>query len=132
MDIYADIILDLWRNPANFGQLDNADLEAYELNPLCGDEIKIQIKLKGLNGQSKVKDCKFTGNGCAISVASTSLLTEFAKDKSLPELVKITEKDIFKFLGIEIGPQRIKCAILPLAVLRKAVNSFDEKIEGAN
>lgn len=130
--IYADIILDLWRNPQNFGNLPNPDLEAYELNPLCGDEVKIQIKLKSSNGQSRITDCRFSGNGCVISVAAASLLTEFVKGKRLGDLAKLTGNDIISLLGIQIGQQRIKCATLALQTLKKALNSFDEKVEGSN
>jgi len=132
MDLYADIILDLWRNPQNFGELKNADLQAYELNPLCGDEVKIQLKLKSNAHKNMVEKAQFTGNGCAISTAAASLLTEFVKDKKLSELRRLTDKDIVSLLGIEIGPQRIKCAILPLITLKKALRNFDEKVESSN
>lgn len=136
MNLYADIILDLWRNPQNFGELENPDLEAYELNPLCGDEIRIQLKLKptanrlqttAVNGRqfAEVARAAFTGNGCAISTASASILTEFIKGKKLIELAKLTEKDIISFLEIEISAQRLKCAILPLITLKKAIANFD-------
>lgn len=132
MNLYADIILDHWRNPQNFGELKNSDLAAYELNPLCGDEVKIQLKMKTANCQQQIADCKFTGNGCAISTAATSILTEFIKGKKLIELAKLTEKDAISLLGIEIGPARLKCAILPLIVLKKALIIFNEKIESQN
>lgn len=130
MNLYADIILDLWRNPQNFGELNSADLEAYELNPLCGDEVKIQLKLD--DKRLAISDTRFIGNGCAISTAATSLLTEFIKGKKLSELMKLNEKDVIFLLGIEVGPQRIKCAILPLITLKKALRNFYEKAQGKN
>lgn len=132
MNLYADIILDLWRNPQNFGELANCDFEAHELNPLCGDEVKIQLKLKKANGRQQVADCKFTGDGCAISVATASMLTEYAKGKKLADLAKLTDRDVISLLGIEIGPQRIKCATLSLITLKKAIAGFNEKIESEN
>ncbi len=126
MDIYTDIILDLWRNPVNFGKLSNPDFEAYGLNPLCGDEISIQLKLD--DKRLAISDTRFTGNGCAISTASTSLLTEYIKGKELAELVKLTEKDIISLLGVKVGLARLKCVILPLITLKKAINYFNEKI----
>lgn len=132
MNLYADIVLDLWRNPQNFGELENPDFEAHELNPLCGDEVKIQLKLKKTDGRQQVDCCKFTGNGCVISVAAASLLTEYIKGKELTELTKLTEKNVISLLRIEIGFQRIKCAILPLIALKKAINGVDEKIKSQN
>ena len=132
MNLYADIILDLWRNPQNFGELGDYDFEAFELNPLCGDEVKIQLKLKKANGRQLIFDCKFTGDGCAISVAAASMLTEYAKGKRLIGVAKLTDKDVISLLGIEIGPQRIKCAILPLIALKKAIANSNEKIESPN
>ena len=130
MNLYADIILDLWRHPQNFGEMENPDLAAFELNPLCGDEVKIQLKLD--HRRLTINDSRFTGNGCAISQASASLLTEFAKGKKLNDLTKLAEKDIISLLGIKVGPQRIKCAILPLITLKKALASFDEKTASQN
>lgn len=130
--LYADIILDLWRNPANFGEIKKPDLSAYELNPLCGDEIKIQLKLTTNHKLrfTKISQAKFSGNGCAISQASASLLTEFIKGKKLADMAKLTEKDLIELLGIEVGPARIKCVILPLIVLKRAISSNEKKTQG--
>ena len=153
MNLYADIILDLWRNPQNFGEMLKPDLEAYELNPLCGDEIRLQLKLKPLTDYSLrttaknnkrsakavdgrrfavVERAAFTGNGCAISMAAASLLTEFVKGKKGSDLAKLSEKDVISLLGIEVGPQRIKCAILPLIALKKAISPNGKKAQGQN
>lgn len=151
MNLYADIILDLWRNPQNFGEMQNPDFEAYELNPLCGDEVRIQLKLVSSikpssrghstelnrspqaegNHESRIEGAVFTGNGCAISMATASLLTEFAKGKKLNDLTNLAEKDITSLLGIKVGPARIKCAILPLIALKKALAS-NEKAQSSN
>lgn len=130
MNLYAEIILDHWRNPQNFGQLRNPDVEAYEFNPLCGDEIRLQLKLKANSQKPKarIEQVRFSGNGCAISTAAASMLTEYVKGKKLAELTKLTERDVISLLGIEIGPQRIKCATLPLIVLKKGVESFLQRV----
>ncbi|MCP8320882.1 MAG: SUF system NifU family Fe-S cluster assembly protein, partial [archaeon] len=113
-DMYAEMIIDLYRHPMNYGKLENPDIKAKDTNPICGDIIEIQIKLnKGV-----VKEVKFNGKGCAISQASASLLTEMIKGKKINELKKLDKKDILDALGIEIGPVRLKCALLPLKVLK--------------
>ncbi len=119
-DMYADMIIDLYRHPVNFGKLENPDIKAKDSNPLCGDVIEIQIKLnKGI-----AKEVKFNGKGCAISQASASLLTEMIKGKKIDELMKLDKKDILDALGIEIGPIRLKCALLPLKVLKMGIYSY--------
>lgn len=116
-DLYRAQILDLYRNPQNFGEMKNPDLEAYELNPLCGDEVKIQAKLK----DSYVFDVRFTGNGCAISQASASMLTQMIKGKKVDDAARIEKEDLLLELGINPGPPRLKCVLLPLYAWRKAL-----------
>jgi len=119
-EMYAEMILDLYRHPMNYGQLENPDVKAKDSNPLCGDVIEIQIKLnKGV-----VKEVKFNGKGCAISLASASLLTEMIKGKKIDELKKLDKKDILDALGIELSVIRLKCALLPLKVLKMGLYSY--------
>ena len=113
LDMYAEEILDNYRNPKNFGKMENPDVVYKELNPLCGDEYEFQLKLEG----EIVKDVKFRGDGCAISMASSSMLSEFVKGKSVSELERLTPDDVFKLLKISVSPARMKCALLSLSVL---------------
>ena len=85
MDAYMENILDHWRNPRNSGILKNADISFLDTNPLCGDEIKIQLKLN----QNKVEDVMFTGRGCSISQAAADLLSNHIRGKSLDEIKRI-------------------------------------------
>ncbi len=120
--VYRELILELYRHPLNYGRLEDAEARAKDSNPLCGDEIEIFLKL---DSEGKVLDVKHDSHGCAISQASTSLLTEMVKGKNLKELVSLDKSSILKALGNpELGPVRIKCALLPLKVLKMATYSY--------
>jgi len=121
-DIYRELILDYYRNPRNFGKLEKFDIDARDTNPLCGDEVEIQIRVGG--GQ-RIEDIKFVGKGCAISQASASMLTELAKGKKLDWVKEVTKEDIFKMLGNpDLGPSRVKCALLGMKVLKTGVYGY--------
>jgi len=121
-DIYREIILDYYRNPRNFGRLEKFDIESRDTNPLCGDEIEIQIKV-GV-GQ-KIEEIKFLGKGCAISQASASMLTELAKGKQLGWVKQLSKEDVFRMLGNpDLGPSRVKCALLGMKVLKTGVYGY--------
>ena len=111
---YREYILDHYKNPRNFGRLENPDVSHEELNPLCGDVIGIDLRVK----DGRIDDVRFHGRGCAISQASASLLTERIKGMSLEEAKKIGKEDVLDELGIEISAARIKCALLSLKVLK--------------
>ncbi|MBI4281506.1 iron-sulfur cluster assembly scaffold protein [Candidatus Uhrbacteria bacterium] len=115
--LYREQILGHWRNPQNFGKLDHPTNEAFENNPLCGDEIGIQLNVK--NGV--VEDIRFHGVGCAISIAATSLLTEVIQGKKMGELKNIKKEDVFNLLGVTPSPSRVKCALLGWSVLQKVL-----------
>ncbi|HME18793.1 MAG TPA: SUF system NifU family Fe-S cluster assembly protein [Nitrososphaerales archaeon] len=121
-DIYKEIILDYYRNPRNFGRLELFDIASHDTNPLCGDEVDIQIKV----GDGKtIEEIKFFGKGCAISLASASMLTELAKGKDLEWVKQLSKEDILKMLGSpELGPSRIKCALLGMKVLKTGVYGY--------
>ena len=119
-DIYKDIILDYYRNPRNFGDLPDPDVRAKDSNPLCGDIIEMQLKIR----DGKADDIRFKGKGCAISQASASMLTEAVKGKTLDELKTMGKTDVLELLGIDPGPTRIKCALLGLKVLKLAVYGY--------
>ena len=118
MDLYSEIILDHYKNPHNYGSLKNPTLSAEDVNPLCGDKIRIDLKLDSKN---KVENVGFSGEGCAISQASTSMLTDELLGKSLKEINKLTNEDIYKMIHVPLTPARIKCAILSLVVVKKAI-----------
>lgn len=121
-DIYKEIILDYYRNPRNFGRMEKFDSSARDSNPLCGDEIEMQVKFEG----SKISEVRFVGRGCAISQASASMLTEIAKGKDFEWVKNLSKEDILKMLGNpDLGPSRIKCALLGMKVLKQAVYSYE-------
>jgi nitrogen fixation NifU-like protein len=120
-NIYREIILDYYRNPRNFGYIENPDIVFRDSNPLCGDELEIFINIK----DNKVNDVKFGGKGCAISQASASILTEMIMGKDLEYLKKLSKEDILESLGlVALGPARIKCALLSLKVLKFGIYSY--------
>jgi nitrogen fixation protein NifU and related proteins len=115
-DFYRDYILDHYRNPRNFGQLEHPDAQAEDLNPLCGDQIRIQLRVD----DGVISDLKFSGKGCAISQASTSMLTEAVKGMKLEDVAKLSKDVVLDNVGIGISPTRLKCAMLGLRVLKSA------------
>jgi nitrogen fixation protein NifU and related proteins len=121
-DIYREIILDYYRNPRNFGKLEKFDIDSRDTNPLCGDEIEMQVRVG--DGQ-KIEEIKFTGKGCAISQASASMLTELAKGKQLEWVKQVNKEDVFEMLGNpDLGPSRVKCALLGMKVLKTGVYGY--------
>ncbi len=116
--MYSEIILDRYRYPHNYGKLTSPDIVVKELNPLCGDAIEFYIKLNG----EHISEIKFSGSGCAISQASTDILTDSVKGKSLDDIKKLDRDFVLELLGIEISPVRLKCALLPLVALKVAVS----------
>lgn len=122
-DLYAQQIIELWRNPLNQGKLEQADACVNETNPLCGDEIELCLKLDGLGKKktdSTVTDVKFSGHGCAISQACASLLTQDMKGKKLSEILDYSPKHVRDLLGVDISAARVKCAMLPLRAVKEA------------
>ena len=111
---YREYILDHYKNPRNFGRLERPDVTHEEDNPLCGDVVGMDFRIK----DGVIEDVRFHGRGCAISQASASLLTERLKGMTLDEAKKIDKQDVLRELGIDISPARIKCALLSLKVLK--------------
>ena len=115
--IYKDLILHHWRNPKNFGKLKNPSKIAFSENPFCGDRIKMEAKIK----KGKIKEIKFSGKGCIISLATASLLTEHVKGKEILKLKNLDKEFILNLIGLKLGPTRLKCALLPLEVFQKLI-----------
>ncbi|CAN5792051.1 SUF system NifU family Fe-S cluster assembly protein [soil metagenome] len=120
-DIYREQILDLARNPVNQGTLDPNDASYQDTNPLCGDRVRIDLRI---SDEGIINDIAFSGRGCAISQASASLLTEMAMGQSVAAAAEISKDDMLDELGVEISPARIKCALLGLHVLRIALDEY--------
>lgn len=113
-DLYKEVILDHYKHPHNQGTLPDATNTYEDSNPLCGDRIRMEMIIE----DGVIADIKFTGKGCAISQASASMLTDEIKGKSLDELQAIDKQTVLDMLGIPLGPSRIKCALLPLKVMK--------------
>ncbi|HEY8322483.1 MAG TPA: SUF system NifU family Fe-S cluster assembly protein [Candidatus Baltobacteraceae bacterium] len=116
-DFYRDYILDHYRNPRNFGTLERPDATAEDLNPLCGDQIRMDVAVAA---DGTVSDVKFSGKGCAISQASASMLTETVKGMKLEDVARLSKETVLENVGIGISPTRMKCAMLGLRVLKSA------------
>lgn len=116
MSPYEEVILDHWKNPRNKGRLASPDLVGVEVNPICGDAVRLELKIS----EGKVEDVRFEGQGCAISQAAASLLTELVRGRTLAQLREMTEEELLSALGGVI-PTRLNCALLPLRALRRAL-----------
>lgn len=117
-DLYREIIVDRYKSPHHRGELDPCDISFEDDNPLCGDQIRIDVRI---DENDIVKEAKFSGHGCAISQASADLLIELIIGMSLPDVKAMTKDDLLGILGIDLGPVRLKCALLPLKVLKAGV-----------
>ena len=122
-DLYRELIIDRYQNPHYRGELDPNDITFEDDNPLCGDHIRIDLRV---DGDDRVTEAAFSGRGCAISQASADLLVESIVGNSLDQVKNLTKEDILEMLGIELGPVRLKCALLSLKVLKAGVYGLGE------
>lgn len=124
LDYYSENILDYYRNPRNKGSLTGAQITARDSNPLCGDEVSIFLKLNGEDKKNEIMQARFEGVGCAISMASVSMLCEAIEGKSLDEARSIDKQFVFSMLGVQLSPIRVKCALLSLKVLKLGIYNY--------
>jgi nitrogen fixation protein NifU and related proteins len=118
--MYREVILDHYKNPRGHGELEGADAQAEGQNPLCGDEVSIFVAF-GADGDT-IEEVKFSGRGCAISQAATSMLTELVKGRSAPEVATLPRDELLDEIGIPLTPVRLKCALLGLSTLKLALH----------
>jgi nitrogen fixation protein NifU and related proteins len=119
-ELYREVILDHYKNPRGHGEIEDADAAAEGQNPLCGDEVSIFVAF-GPDGET-IHDVKFRGRGCAISQASTSMLTEMVKGRTAAEIATMPRDELLEEIGIPLTPIRLKCALLGLGVLKVALH----------
>ena len=122
-DLYREVIIEHYKNPSYRGRLDPHDISFADNNPLCGDHIQIDLRV---DSAGKVSEALFDGHGCAISQASADLLMESIIGKPVEEVKKLNKQDVLELLGIELGPVRLKCALLSLKVLKAGVYGLGE------
>lgn len=122
-DLYRELIIDRYKSPLYRGELDPHDISFEDDNPLCGDHIRIDLRV---DGDERVTEAVFDGRGCAISQASADLLVESIQGKTLEEIKALSKEDLLDLLGIELGPVRLKCALLSLKVLKAGVYGLGE------
>jgi len=119
-EIYSEMILECYRNPKNFGTLSNPDISFKDYNPSCGDVIQIDLKINN----NQICDACFSGSGCAISRVCADLILSHIKEKGINDIKDIKNSDVINMLGIELSPMRLKCALLPLKVLKFGVYNY--------
>jgi len=122
-DLYREVIIEHYKNPSYRGHLDPHDIQFEDNNPLCGDQIEITLRT---DDQGNVADARFDGHGCAISQASADLLMEAIIGRPIEDLKQLSKQDILNMLGIDLGPVRLKCALLSLKVLKAGVYGLGE------
>ncbi len=118
--MYREVILDHYKNPRGHGALEHADAHAEGQNPLCGDEVSIYVAFAA-DGET-IEEVKFSGRGCAISQAATSMLTELVKGRKASEVAVLPKEALLEEIGIPLSPVRLKCAILGLGTLKVALH----------
>ncbi|HET7045407.1 MAG TPA: SUF system NifU family Fe-S cluster assembly protein [Gaiellaceae bacterium] len=119
-ELYREVILDHYKNPRGHGAMDEPDAEAEGQNPLCGDEVSIYVRF-GADGET-IDEVKFSGRGCAISQAATSMLTEMVAGRSAAEVAELPKEELLDEVGIPLTPIRLKCAMLGLTTLKLALH----------
>ncbi|HMB28578.1 MAG TPA: iron-sulfur cluster assembly scaffold protein [Blastocatellia bacterium] len=125
--LYSDTLLDHFRNPRNYGSLPSPDTAYEEFNPLCGDRIRIELRIS----DNRIAEARFVGDGCAICIAAASLLTELVLGVEIAPGAMISDEELLASLKSDIKPSRMKCALLPLEALRSCVKVYRRPQTGA-
>jgi len=120
--IYSNVLLDHFRNPRNYGSLPSPDVTYEEVNPLCGDRVRIELKIR----DGRIEAARFAGDGCAISIAAASILTELVLDADIDHGAVISSEKLLSSLESDIKPSRMKCVMLPLEALRSCVKYYKQ------
>ncbi len=120
MDIYSENIMEHYKDPRNFGKLENENASYKDSNPLCGDKINVQLIIEN----DEIKEIKYECDGCAISRASSSIISEKIKGMELKDILKLNKDFVLDSLGIQLNPMRLKCAMLSLRAIQKAILNY--------
>lgn len=130
-ELYRQQVIELWRNPTNYGSIKGADSTAREINPLCGDEVQFFLKLQKPLPKKKesavIEKAAFTGNGCAISKASCSLVAQEVQGMTVGQVLKLSPSRVNQILGVPLSPAREKCAYLSLRAVKAAAQKISSK-----
>jgi nitrogen fixation NifU-like protein len=122
-DIYREQLMDHYKHPHNRGKMDDAQVEITENNPMCGDVISMQLKVS----DGKIEKVMFDGSACAVTIASSSVLTEALQGKTLKEAKKMSKDELLDLLGVELTTSRIKCASLPLDAIHALIKNYESE-----
>ncbi len=128
MKLYKERVMDHYHNPRNRGRLENPDFSTGQFNPSCGDSVGFDAHIE----DGKLKKLMFTGDGCAVSQAAASMLTESTQGKPIEELLKLDKDFMLKLIGMPLGPMRIRCALLPLQALQQGIKDYNEGKGGSS
>jgi nitrogen fixation NifU-like protein len=124
-EVYKENIIDHYKNPRNFKELNPSTIKQREMNTVCGDDVTMYLDIK----DGKIAQASFKGNGCAISIAASSMLTDYLKGKTVEEAKNIPKEQIFEMLGIKLGVVRMKCGLLCLKAVVKGIHNKDLEVK---
>ena len=125
--MFREDIMEIYKNPSNRGIMNNPTVSVLEVNPFCGDEVNLQLKIS----EGKIEEIKFIGSACMVSTVSSSLLTEAVTGKSLEEVKRFQKDDLLKIINLNLTTSRVKCATLALEALQKAIKEYESKAKNS-